>query len=227
MTASRLWAVMPVKNIENAKQRLASALSPRERQILFLKMVEDVLAALANARSLAGILMVTRDPKALHLAERYGARTLIEDDNTGHTAASTLGAKILAEEGIMGMVQIPGDLPAITSDDIDALLEAHGTAPAVTIAPSRDELGSNAVACSPPDFLQLRFGDNSFFPHVERARRLGIEPTIIKRNGLALDIDTADDLLTFLTTPASSHTLDYLQASGIAKRIRSHCQWRG
>ena len=219
MRASGIWAVMPVKDIENAKQRLAPALTPEERRRLFQAMVEDVLNALASSRALVGIMMVTRDPEAIRLAERHGARVLIEEENRGHTAASTFGAATLAKEGAAGMIQLPGDLPAITSADIDAVLAAHGEAPAVTIAPSRDRRGSNAVACSPPDLLPLRFGDDSFFPHVARAKGLGVEPTIVHRAGIALDVDTPDDLRAFLADPSEGHTLSYLVESGITARF--------
>jgi len=224
LSASGLWAVMPVKNIENAKQRLAPALTPIERQNLFRAMVEDVLLALSASESLAGVLMVTRDPEAQNLAKCYSARVIIEETNAGHTAASSLGARTLAGEGADGMIQIPGDLPLITSDDIETVIKVHGTAPAITIAPSGDELGSNAVACSPPDLLPLRFGDNSFFPHVERAKSLGIEPLIVKRAGLALDIDTADDLKAFLSAPIEGNTYRYLRQSGVADRLRDQAQ---
>jgi len=219
VTGSGLWAVMPIKNVENAKQRLAPALTPDERQGLFLAMVEDVLSVLTACDGLDGVLMVTKEPVAIRLAERYGARVLIEKVNAGHTEASSFGAGTLAAEGAQGMIQIPGDLPALTSADVDAMLDAHGPAPAVTIAPSRDELGSNAVACSPPDFLPLRFGDNSFFPHVERAKKLGVEPAIVRRDGLGLDIDTPDDLRAFLKAPIEGHARKFLEDRGIAKRL--------
>lgn len=219
MTSTGLWAVMPVKNIENAKQRLVPALAPEERRSLFAAMVEDVLETLSATERLAGILMVTRDPAAIRLAERHGARVLIEEANAGHTAASSFGARTLAAEGAAGMIQIPGDLPALRPADIEAVLDAHGAAPAITIAPSGDERGSNAVACSPPDFLPLRFGDDSFLPHVQRAKSLGIEPVIVKRPGLALDIDTPDDLRGFLARPVEGRTLRYLESSGIANRL--------
>jgi 2-phospho-L-lactate guanylyltransferase len=218
---------MPVKDMENAKQRLAPALSPEERHQLFLTMVEDVLSTLSRCQGFAGVLMVTRDREAMDLADRYGARVLIEADNAGHTEASSFGAKTLAAEGAPGMVQIPGDLPAITSEDVDAILAAHFEAPSVTINPSHDERGSNAVACSPPDLLPLRFGDDSFFPHCAEARRLGIEPVIVRRAGLALDIDTPDDISAFLANPKEGRTIDYLRQSGIAKRlVRRSCEGR-
>lgn len=210
---------MPVKNVENAKQRLANVLPPNERQALFLAMVEDVLAAVAAADDLAGMMLVTREPAAISLAERYGARVLIESENAGHTAASSFGAKTLASEGTTGMLQLPGDIPGVTPADIEAVLTAHGEAPSVTIAPSRDELGSNAVACSPPDLLPLRFGDDSYFPHLQRARDLGVEPQVVKRGGLALDIDTPEDLAAFLAAPSPTRAYAYLTETGIAQRL--------
>jgi 2-phospho-L-lactate guanylyltransferase len=214
-----LWAVVPVKDLQHAKQRLAGVLDAGERQALFAAMLEDVLDALAASEGLAGILVVTRDPLARALASSYGARVLIEAANCGHTAATTLGAATLAAEGAAGMLQLPADLPLLTAADIAAVLRAHGSAPAVTLAPSRDRLGSNAVACSPPDLLPLRFGDDSFFPHLERARGLGIEPSIVERRGLALDVDTPADLAAFLATPSTTNAYAYLTRSGIAERL--------
>jgi 2-phospho-L-lactate guanylyltransferase len=220
MARSDLWVVMPVKDLANAKQRLAAVLGANERRALFRAMLEDVLSALAATEGLAGILMVTRDREAQALAARYGARVLVEGDNRGHTAASTLGARTLATEGAVGMLQLPADIPLVTPDDIAVLLGAHGAAPAATLAPSRDRRGSNAVACSPPDLLPLRFGDDSFFPHLECARKLGIEPRIVERPGLALDIDTPADLAALLATPSPARACAYLVESGIAERFQ-------
>ena len=217
---TRLWAVLPVKNLEDAKQRLAGVLAAGERRALFAAMLEDVLAGLAASKGLAGILVVTRDPLASRLAAGYGARVVVEEDNRGHTAASTLGARTLAEEGVAGMLQVPADLPLLTPEDIAAVLAAHGEAPAVTLAPSRDGRGSNAVACSPPDLLPLRFGDDSFVPHLQAARAQGIEPQVVRRHGLALDVDTPEDLAAFLAAPSATRAFAYLAESGIAGRLR-------
>ncbi len=214
-----LCAVVPVKDLQHAKQRLAGLLSAGERRELFAAMLEDVLAALAASAHLAGILVVTRDPLVGDLATRYGARVLVEPANRGHTAASALGAATLAAEGAAGMLQLPADLPLLTAADIDAVLRAHAAAPSITLAPSRDRRGSNAVACSPPDLLPLRFGDDSFYPHLERARSLGIEPSIVEREGLRLDLDTPADVAAFLARPSATRGGAYLRHSGIAERI--------
>ena len=58
-----IWAVVPVKEFEGAKQRLSSALSPDERRTLATTMLEDVLDAVSAVRELAGVLVVTRRPR--------------------------------------------------------------------------------------------------------------------------------------------------------------------
>jgi 2-phospho-L-lactate guanylyltransferase len=211
--------VLPVKDLPRAKQRLAEVLSAQERRELSFAMLRDVLGALATSAGLAGILLVTRDPQARGLAMRSGARVLAEQGNHGHTAASSLAARALAQEGVAGMLQVPADIPLVTPDDIAALLSAHSEAPAVTLAPSRDQRGTNALVCSPPDALPLRFGDDSFLRHLRRARALGIEPRIVERPGLALDVDTPDDLAAFLVASSETRTYAYLAESGIAARI--------
>jgi len=216
-----IWAVLPVKDFGTAKQRLAAVMSQPERTALFAAAVEDVLEALTGCASLGGVVMVTREPRSERLARAYGARVIIEPENRGHTEASSLGARVLAAEGRAGMVQIPGDLPLLTPTDVDAVLEAHGPAPAVTIAPSGDQLGSNAVASSPPDFMPLRFGDNSFHPHCAAARRLGVEPVIVRRAAFELDLDTPADLARFVATPSGTRAYAYLHNSGIAERVRA------
>ena len=41
-----IWAVVPVKDLDGAKQRLAGLLPPTQRRALAAAMLEDVLAAL-------------------------------------------------------------------------------------------------------------------------------------------------------------------------------------
>lgn len=222
MSNDGIWAVVPAKDIKNAKQRLASVLAPHERAALFRAMLQDVLLALSAATGLGGVLLVTRDPEAIELAADYGARVLREPANQGQTVAVSAGARALAAEGATGMIAVPADVPLIRASDVEQLLRAHGFAPAVTIAPARDRLGSNAVICSPPQLLPLAFGDNSFYPHLARARDQGIEPTVVDSPAFALDVDRPDDLQAFIELDSATRAQRYLQQSGIAVRLRTH-----
>jgi 2-phospho-L-lactate/phosphoenolpyruvate guanylyltransferase len=191
-----IWAAVPVKEFVGAKQRLASLLTPEQRQALAAAMLEDVLAALVDA-PLAGVVVNTVDPLATELARRYGARVITDGARDGHSGAVAAMARLLGEEGRAGMLTVPGDIPRVSAAEIAAIIAARRPAPSITIVPAHDERGSNAVLCSPPMVMPLRFGDDSFLPHLAAARALGIEPTIVKLPGVGLDIDQPADLQAF------------------------------
>ncbi len=216
-----IWAVIPVKELAGAKQRLAAFLSPAERHTLAVTMLEEVLHALANAHRLAGIALVTLDPHATAIAAANGWRVITEGARDGHTGSVDAGRRILAADGRPGILTLPGDVPCATAAEIDATLAAHGPAPSFTIVPAHDEQGSNTVIVSPPLAVPLRFGDNSYFPHLAAARAAGIQPRIVPQPGLAMDIDHPADLAAFLVLPQShgTRTRRYLEAIGVPQRL--------
>jgi 2-phospho-L-lactate guanylyltransferase len=195
--AAGIWAVVPVKDTAQAKQRLAPVLPAHLRQALALAMLEDVLAALAGVHGIAGRLLVTTDPAALVLAARYDCTAMAEGADAGHTGAVAAAAQRLAREGRQSMLTLPGDIPLVTPAEIGRLIAEHRPAPSLTIAPSHDERGSNAILMSPPDAVKLRFGENSFFPHLAAAEAHGIAPAVLHLPGIALDIDNPADLAHF------------------------------
>ena len=193
-----LWAVVPVKEVDRAKERLAPMLRPETRRALALAMLEDVLAALTATPGIAGLTVVTVDAEAGRLAATYGARLIETGARDGHTGAVTAAARLLAAEGCPGMLTLPGDIPLVTPAEIASVLAAHPPAPSFTIVPSHDERGSNTVVCSPPDAVPLRFGENSFYPHIQAAEACGIRPNIVHLPGIALDIDNPEDVVSFM-----------------------------
>jgi 2-phospho-L-lactate guanylyltransferase len=199
-----LWAVVPVKERASAKERLSPMLRPETRHALALAMLEDVLAALTATPGVAGLLVVTVDPEAGRLAATYGARLIEVGARDGHTGAVTAAARLLAAEHRSGMLTLPGDIPLVTPAEIARLLAAHLPAPSFTIVPSHDEQGSNAIACSPPDAVPLRFGENSFYPHLQSAEMAGIRPNVVQLPGIALDIDNPEDLVSFMRIGSST-----------------------
>jgi 2-phospho-L-lactate guanylyltransferase len=193
-----VWAAVPVKSFTGAKSRTSAVLTPAQREILAATMLEDVLAALAGSRLLAGILVNTIDPVAAALAERHGARVVTDGALDGHTGAVNGMARVLMAEGKGALLTLPGDIPRITAAEVDAVVASAQAAPSFTIVPAHDELGSNAVLCAPPMSVKLRFGDDSYFPHLSAARAVGIEPTIVRLPGIGLDIDHPVDLRAFV-----------------------------
>jgi len=213
-----VWAVIPVKEMDGSKQRLSALLEPVQRRKLAECMLLDVLAAVSGARDVAGIILVTLDPFATKLAHDIGAHVLTDGARDGHTGAVTAAARRLVLEGVDAMLTVPGDIPRVTADEIQAAIAAHSPmAPSFTIVPAHDEKGSNCIIMTPPDAVPLRFGDDSYFPHLAAARKFDIDPAIVRLPGIGMDIDHPEDVRAFMRMqpPARTRTLDYLMACGI------------
>jgi 2-phospho-L-lactate guanylyltransferase len=209
--AADIWAVVPIKATADAKQRLGDAVAPALRPKLALAMAEDVLAALAASPGLTGLIVVTIDEAAAALAARYGAHVFADGARDGQTGAVAAAARRLARDGRGAMLTIPGDVPLVTPEEIAQIVAAHDRTPDFVIVPAHDERGSNAILCSPPDAVPLKFGDDSFFPHLDAARRAGLEPKILRLPGLGLDIDNPADLDAFMKIPSNTRARALLQ----------------
>src|SRR5207244_840858 len=139
-------------------------------------------------------LVVTADAAARRLADRYGAEVTSAAAGAGHSAAVAAAAQRLAAQRL-AMLALPADIPLVEPADVRQLVAAHRDAgDEFAIVPAHDQRGSNAVLCAPADAVPLRFGDDSFFPHLAAARARGLAPKVLRLPRIALDIDTPDDL---------------------------------
>jgi 2-phospho-L-lactate guanylyltransferase len=205
-----IWAVLPIKAFDDAKQRLGALYDAEFRRRLMMTMVEDVLEALSKARRLAGIIVVTNDPQARALAAGWGARTTDRGAAGGHSAAVKGGASLILEQGLGGMLAVPGDVPGVTADEIDSLIGCHASGRGFSIVPSHDRRGSNGIVATPPDLVALAYGDDSFEPHLAAACALDITPTVVQLEGLGLDIDYPEDLAMLRAKPWRTRTHRFL-----------------
>jgi 2-phospho-L-lactate guanylyltransferase len=220
-------AAVPVKDLENAKQRLVRLLTPGERSELARAMLGDVLRALAGAH-LDRVWVVTHELAVAMIAHPLGALPLAEEENRGHTAAVARAQVEAMQLGATVFITVPGDVPCVTTEEIRTLADAAATARAAVFAPSRSGLGTNGVALQPPDAMRLRFGEPSFDNHLAAARALGLAPRVLSLPGLALDIDAPDDLAALLERPVGTETQRLLAGWRLPERlaaagaVRSH-----
>ena len=220
------YALVPVKDLTQAKVRLSPILSPAERHALAAVMLDDVLAALRQATTLDRIALVTTDAHALALADQWGFEVVDEGSGRGETGAVELAVKICRERGASALAVIPGDIPLLTAADIDVIMQ-HGLRHDVVIVPSWDSRGTNAVLMRPPDALQLRFGSWSFFPHVKQAKRKGLSYKVVRLPGVALDIDTPEDLARLVPQAKGTRSYAMLEEMGLLHRLQGlERHWR-
>jgi 2-phospho-L-lactate guanylyltransferase len=216
-----MWAVVPLKNIRQAKQRLGPMLAPDERSALMMAMVSDVLEALTQTPGLAGILLVSRAPEARDLAHRFGTELYAEAAGADLSeSVQAAGGYLVANKDARGTLIVPGDVPLITPADIGAILADHQR---LTLVPDSEGDGTNCIVSSPPNLIRYRFDGHSFKPHAEAAYGIGITPRIVRNEAFGIDVDTPRDLLRVLErtdhSARPSHTRTCLETSGISTRL--------
>ncbi len=206
------WVVVPVKTLDAAKRRLAGALDPAARRGLSLAMLADVLDALDATPGLDGAAVVSRDADVTALARRRGLRVIAEA-GTGLNGAVAQAANVLSAEGCARLLVMPADLPLAGPEEIAQILAALLEVPGLTLVPDRHGVGTNGFLCSPPNAIAPSFGEGSFARHLEAARNAGIPATVLRLPGLALDIDTPEDLRALMEAPGPTRAHAALRAA--------------
>jgi 2-phospho-L-lactate guanylyltransferase len=209
------WAIVPVKALGEAKQRLAGVLPLAARRRLMLAMLQDVLATLRQVERLGPILVVTPDAQAAELAQSCGARVLREERAQGHSAAAMAGFAHARAHGALQALTLPADAPGVTPDEVARLIETAGSAgprPRVVLVPSHDRDGTNAVLAAPPDAFPPSFGPGSFARHLAQAEARSIDCRVVELAGLARDVDEPRDLLALLAAKQGDPAYAFLEA---------------
>jgi 2-phospho-L-lactate/phosphoenolpyruvate guanylyltransferase len=189
----RTLAILPIKSFSQAKQRLRAELSDADRRALVDAMFSDVLVALRRVPALEQIIVVSGDRVAQRIAQGYGA-TVVEDDERGHNTAALSGIATAIEDGIERVLLVPGDCPLMDPAEIEALLVHPAGERYALVVPDRHGTGTNALLLTPPDVLAPSFGPDSCQRHMADADAAGVPAEVVGVAGLALDIDTPDDL---------------------------------
>lgn len=192
--------LVPVKNLQGAKQRLSALLDQERRTALAQAMVHDVLTTLKGWTQRPQVSVVSSDPYACELAADFGFRIIRDDTNGGESDAVEMATAICEAEGVKSTLVIPGDIPLLRLEELERILEAAPERGSVLV-PAADFRGTNAALRRPAGLFPLRFGYDSFYRHVAAARATGLPCTVLSLPGIALDIDTPEDLRRLAEAP--------------------------
>jgi 2-phospho-L-lactate guanylyltransferase len=178
-------------------------------------MLNDVLTVLDEARGIERLIVVTRDANVYYGVEPMGAVSLY-DTGRSYRAAAAQAAEAAREGGAAGLLMLPGDLPLLTTAEVETLLEMSSDVP-VTLVPSRSGEGTNALLTRPPGVIPYRYGRSSYRRHVEEADALGLATVTLSLEGVAADNDEPADLLWLARhyQPARTETWHFLVESGL------------
>ncbi|MBB3982607.1 2-phospho-L-lactate guanylyltransferase [Sphingobium fontiphilum] len=174
-------AVLPLRQGKDPKTRLATRLSAPQRIALARAMAGHVLDALSACPRVGRIILLSPDAPVDGMAGEWR-----RDEGRG------LNAELNALRAALGepaMLVVHGDLPMLSAQDIAAMIDAaqaHGCA----LAPDQHGAGTNAVALADGQAMDFAFGPDSLRLHQAAAPGAAL----VRRPGLAMDVDTPDDL---------------------------------
>ena len=212
--------LLPIKDLKNAKQRLAGLLTPEERCSLAQAMLADTLRAVRGVRLAEKIFVATNYEPAIRAAKENGLEILREERQVSESASVDWASRICAERKVAGLLRLPIDLPLMRASDIDELLAVDCAAPAVVMVPSRDATGTNAILRMPPALFPSHFGEGSFAKHRAEAERAGARVIILRNARLEMDVDDEADLRALLQHDLSgTQTGQWLAENRVVERF--------
>jgi 2-phospho-L-lactate/phosphoenolpyruvate guanylyltransferase len=207
--------LVPIKHLANAKQRLAAVLDQPARTELAQAMLSDVLECLGAWNHRPQVSLVTDDPFALDLARHFDFDVIPDDHNRSETDAIEMATKLCAARRFDSTLVIPADIPLITSAELEQILRSAPLEGSVLV-PAADGRGTNAAWRGPADLFPLRFGNDSFKPHLAAAQATQKPCVVLTLPGIALDVDNPPDLQQLASLPGTTRAQRLARKWGFA-----------
>jgi 2-phospho-L-lactate guanylyltransferase len=213
-----IFAIIPVKKLDNAKSRLSPLLTNDERKQFCLKMLEDILKTVKSTKRIKQTVVVSNDPEVFHVTKNFEA-TYLKEKEAGLNEAVFEAIDWCIDGGATSVLVLPADIPLVMPRDLNRIL-ALGEKASMVISPSRGGKGTNALLLTPPNVCPTFYGSCSFQRHLEEASKRGISYRSFESPRIALDIDTVDDLKDFISTNAKeTSAYKFLDEIGIPNKL--------
>ena len=206
--------LIPVKNLNSAKQRLGEALDQARRSQLAEAMLRDVLTAASGVTERLDVFLVTGDKQAKAIAAEFDFGVIEDNRNESETAAIEMATKWCECHEFDTTVVVPADIPLINSAELHRVVDAAPAEGAVVV-PAYDRRGSNCILRRPSSIIPLRFGNDSFQPHCEAMRQTGKQLIILEMPGIGLDINNPHELELLVRRKGDTHAQRLLRSWGI------------
>jgi 2-phospho-L-lactate guanylyltransferase len=191
LSAVRTRIIIPHRGLETAKMRLAPVLSPSERRVLAQRLLTRVLAV--TRECCQDVVVISPSASLASVVESAGAELVIQRC-MGLNADLDQARDAADHDGVELLVIVHGDLPNLRTADVRALIAGVPRPRGVAVGPNRVGTGTNALALRPPTAIDFAFGFDSFVAHVTSATEAGLPVKVVRKPGLAFDLDTPEDL---------------------------------
>ena len=210
-----IFAILPVKSPQNAKQRLTGFLAVEQRETLARMLYRQTLSALCQAEGIDQVVVATSDAEIADHARRSGVMVFEEVEQVSHSVSADAACLRAMEMGASTVMLVPIDVPTVTPADFTQL--AASARPGLIVVPSSDGTGTNALVRTPPDCIQSRFGPGSFRKHLDQALSKGLPADVLRLPGLMFDIDTPEDVAELLARTHECQVSTFLRTACASK----------
>jgi 2-phospho-L-lactate/phosphoenolpyruvate guanylyltransferase len=210
-----IFAILPVKSPQNAKQRLTGFLAVEERETLARMLYRQTLAALCQAEGIDRVVVATSDVEVAEHARSLGVLVFNENEQVSHSVSADAACLRAMEMGASTVLLVPIDVPTVTAADFSQL--AASARPGLIVVPSSDGTGTNALVRTPPNCIESRFGPGSFRAHLDQALSKGLHADVLRLPGLMFDIDTPADVADLLARTHECEVSSFLREACASK----------
>ncbi|MDI6724323.1 MAG: 2-phospho-L-lactate guanylyltransferase [Methanobacterium sp.] len=198
-------AIIPVSRFCNAKTRLSPKLTVIERENLLKAMLNDVINVLDGL--VEQIVIISSDEDVLNYVSNMKVKTLREKGETDLNGALHQAIDY-SSKSCDNIFIVPSDVPLIQKNHVKDILEL-GKKYDVVIAPAKGG-GTNGLLF-PASSFKMKFGDYSFFEHINEAKANNFSYKVYDSFYLSLDVNTAEDLGEIMLHGLETEARNYLK----------------
>lgn len=189
-----MLALVPIRSFTQGKTRLANELDVTERQQLIQVLFWNVLDALKAVPAITDIVVLSKDQSVLNDVKPLGCHVYHETpaDNLNSALQDALFAnRHRAKTALI----IHADIPLANKKALSFFCEHHLEGD-LTLLPSHDFQGTNALITDCDNPVNFVFGHSSYPRFLQEAKQAGVTVRTIALPELAFDVDVNSDLVT-------------------------------
>lgn len=209
-----IWALVPFKEPPLGKSRLSDRLTSEQREVLAATMLDVVVTALLQSKTIHGLLIVSESTQLEHYISGQKNTMVLATQTRNLTDAVTQASTFATRElNCSTTFIVPADLPLITAEDIDFAMYQHQQ---ITLIPDATFKGTNGIIATPPNVFSYVFNGQSFRKHQELAQATGLNAKSLQLENFSLDVDRFEDLMQVIQKRPNSRT------ATVYRKLRSH-----
>jgi 2-phospho-L-lactate/phosphoenolpyruvate guanylyltransferase len=209
----KIVAIVPVKNFERGKSRLASLLTVKERIKLSELFLDNTLNTLTKTPVISQSVIISSDKRAEEIVKKYDAIFLGEKKDKGVNAAVALADTHISEYAVDASIVIPQDLPLLLPEDIECICTAaEKNERCLVVCPSLRFDGSNALLRRPPLLLKTNYDNDSYNIHIKNAEASNACVKSIHIKRIMIDIDTIEDIIKLTEFSSTNKVVAFLKS---------------